>query len=31
MSPGPSSAIDFTDLDHFADGFPHDRFVELVA
>lgn len=24
---GPVSAIDFTDLDHFADGFPHDLFV----
>lgn len=27
MSPGPVSAIDFTDLDHFADGFPHHLFA----
>lgn len=24
---GPVSAIDFTDLDHFANGFPHDLFA----
>lgn len=27
MSPGSVSAIDFTDLDHFANGFPHDLFA----